>query len=247
MPGTHATVCAEEAATSDRILAHVIEAVARSPVAAAPFRHIYLEQVFPDAVYRRLLDALPDAAVYRADNPAKYTRPDGQCSRQVLALDRGMPAGASTDDTVWAAVTHALMSPALQRAICARFGLRETDRHGRPTSTARPLLVRDLPGYWIEPHPDSRAKQVTMQCYLARDRSQAGLGTTLYALRPFRPSVWVGRERAMRVAGRLPFLPNTGYAFPVRWNSFHGVERLPDAAGVRHTLMNTFYWNRSGS
>ena len=53
-----------------------------------------------------------------------------------------------------------------------------------------------------------------------------------------------GRRPCVSI-GRLEFLSNTCYAFPVRWNSFHGVERLPDDAGVRHTLMNTFYWSRS--
>ena len=45
----------------------------------------------------------------------------------------------------------------------------------------------------------------------------------------------------MQRTGQFPFRPNTGYAFRVRWNSFHGVERIEESSGERHTLMNIYY------
>jgi hypothetical protein len=45
----------------------------------------------------------------------------------------------------------------------------------------------------------------------------------------------------MEKVGQLPFRPNNGYAFGVRWNSFHGVERIAEESGDRHTLMNIYY------
>lgn len=221
----------------DRLLASVIDAVRRSVVQPSPFAHAYLEAVWPVDLYRHLLAVLPAEALYHDDNPAKYGRADGRSCRQVLPLHE-----APADEHLWAAVRDVLVSPELQSAVCAHLGLRARHRNGRPVSASRPVLVRDLPGYWIEPHPDSRAKQITMQFYLAADASQQTLGTTLYRLRPFRPAAWVGRAPLMQPVHRFPFLPNSGYLFPVRWNSFHGVERLPEDAGVRHTLMNTYYW-----
>jgi hypothetical protein len=80
-----------------------------------------------------------------------------------------------------------------------------------------------------------------MQFYLASDSAHEELGTVLYRLRPFRSAVWLGREHVMEKVGQLPFRPNNGYAFGVRWNSFHGVERIAEASGDRHTLMNIYY------
>lgn len=221
----------------DQLLASVIDAVRRATVQRSPFAHAYLEQVWPEDVYADLLASLPPVSRYRDDNPAKYGRPDGRSCRQVLPL--GDPTEISP---LWAGVREILASPDLQAAVCAHFGLRATHADGRPVSASRPVLVRDLPGYWIEPHPDSRAKHITMQFYLPADASQIALGTTLYQLRPFRPAAWMGRTPFMQSVHRFPFTPNSGYIFPVRWNSFHGVERLADDSGVRQTLMNTYYW-----
>jgi hypothetical protein len=221
----------------DRLLASVIDAVRRSRVQRQPFVHAFLEQVWPADVYADLLAALPPASEYRDDNPAKYGRPDGRSCRQVLPL--GDP---TTLDPLWTAVRDVLMASELQAAVCAHVGVRAVRADGRPASSSRPVLVRDLPGYWIEPHPDSRAKQITMQFYLPADAAQSALGTTLYQLRPFRPSAWIGRAPFMHPVHRFPFVPNSGYIFPVRWNSFHGVERLAADSGVRQTLMNTYYW-----
>ncbi len=214
-----------------------MEAVRRSALRTFPFPHARLEDVWPSDVYPLLLASLPPETWYRDDNPAKYGRADGRSCRQVL------PLGALPEPSpLWTAVNHALTSSALHAAVCARFGLRANRRDGRPRSAARPTLVRDLPGYWIEPHPDSRAKHVTLQFYLAADHSQETLGTTLYRLRPFRMAAWLGRVPFMEAVDRLPFRPNSGYCFPVSWRSFHGVDHLPAGAGVRHTLMNTYYW-----
>lgn len=223
----------------EQLLTAVIDAVRRSRVQRRPFAHACLEQVWPAAVYAELLTALPPASQYHDDNPAKYGRPDGRSCRQVLPL-----VDTATLNPLWTVVREVLTAPELQAAVCAHFDLPATRRDGHPVSSSRPVLVRDLPGYWIEPHPDSRAKQITMQLYLPADSSQVALGTTLYQLRPFRPSAWMGRAPFMYPVDRFPFLPNSGYIFPVRWNSFHGVERLAPDSGVRQTLMNTYYWEK---
>lgn len=221
----------------DRVLASVIDAVRRSVVQRWPFAHACLEQVWPPDVYAELLASLPQVGQYRDDAPAKYGRPDGRSCRQVLSL-----SGDTVVQPIWAMVRDVLTSADLHSAVCTHFDLPARRADGRPVSSSRPLLVRDLPGYWIEPHPDSRAKHLTMQCYLAADMSQHTLGTTLYQLRPFQPAAWIGRAPFMVPVHRFPFSPNSGYIFPVRWNSFHGVERLASDAGVRQTLMNTYYW-----
>jgi hypothetical protein len=223
-----------DTALRDEIVAHLLASIEGAPLVTKPFAHINFTSAFPERLYAAMLASLPPDDLYQPADNDKYMRPDGQCSRQVLdllpALDR-LPSGSRS---LWEAVHAALASDALRRSVCARLRVAEK---GFPV----PRLVHDLPGYWIEPHPDSRAKHVTMQFYLAPDAGHEELGTVLYRLSPFRKAVWLRREHVMQRVGQFPFRPNSGYAFGVRWNSFHGVERIADASGERHTLMNIYY------
>src|SRR5258708_38683225 len=54
----------EQSALPETTLAQVINRLRTSEVATDPFPHYYLENVFPDAYYRELLDHLPASTVY---------------------------------------------------------------------------------------------------------------------------------------------------------------------------------------
>ena len=82
-----------------------------------------------------------------------------------------------------------------------------------------------------------------MHFYLPADDSQIDLGTALYRLRLTLPfGSW---QRRFEKVKQFDFRPNSGYAFVVNntltKRSWHGRERLPEGAGVRNTLLNTFY------
>lgn len=218
----------------DEIVDSLVAAIERTPLVRSPFRHVYFTDAFPEPVYRAMRSSLPPRELYEPANAEKYARPDGLSSRVVLDVGPALGRLPAESRELWATVHAALSAPRLRRAICARL---EVAEKGFPL----PRLVHDLPGYWIEPHPDTRAKHVTMQFYLAPDSAHEELGTVLYRLRPFRPAVLLGREHVMEKVGRFPFRPNSGYAFGVRWNSFHGVEPIAEASGERHTLMNIYY------
>ena len=95
-----------------------------------------------------------------------------------------------------------------------------------------PMLLRDLPGYRIGIHGDGQRKAITVQLYLPRDDSQAGLGTVFHE----------GRHgKSARRTKRLHFRPATGYAFPVvRHRSWHSVPQTADGVGERNSLMVTY-------
>ena len=80
--------------------------------------------------------------------------------------------------------------------------------------------------------------------YLPADLSQIRLGTVFYRRGPG-PRSRSDWRSGFTVARELEFRPNSGYAFVVNDNgerqSWHGRERLPAGAGVRNTLLNTFY------
>ena len=111
-------------------------------------------------------------------------------------------------------------------------------------SYCKPSLFRDLEGYEIPPHPDGRAKIVTMQLYLPHDRSQLALGTSLYQRRLTMSGLYSWRGRFRKVK-QFAFQPNSGYAFAVSNSlakkSWHGRESLPQGCGVRNSLLNIYF------
>ena len=83
-----------------------------------------------------------------------------------------------------------------------------------------------------------------MMIYLPRDESQRDLGTSLYKVRPSLKALQ-SKDGWFTEVKRFPFLPNSGFAFAVSnsWKkkSWHGRERLREDAGVRNSLVTTFY------
>jgi len=232
-----------------RVLAHLLARVRAAAVWAEPFFHTYLEEVFPADVYAVLLDNLPPAARY-STGPSAPNVPPGVRTLYNLTADavRRFPAGCRS---VWRGVCAALTDPELKRGLYARlapdlihrFGVEEAgvpDLAGHP----RPTLYRDVEGYGLPPHPDTLKKVVTMHLYLPADASQTHLGTALYRRKPGPLSKGDWRA-SFTLARQFEFRPNTGYAFVVNdgpsRQSWHGRDPLPAGAGVRNTLLNTFY------
>jgi hypothetical protein len=232
---------------------HLLRTITRTQAHQEPFSHIYFENVFPPDVYASILEHLPDPALYTALSEYKHKRADGVSTRDVLALDdAGVAKLPPIERELWQEITRALRSIELKMAIfrklapdlAYRFGVAQ-DTVEKIVAYPKPSLYRDLDGYEIPPHPDGRAKIVTMQFYLPRDRSQVELGTALYE-RHFHPVrglySWHGRFRKVK---QFPFLPNTGYAFAVSNSlgrkSWHGRETVPSGIGVRNSII-TFYF-----
>ncbi|MBA4187441.1 MAG: hypothetical protein C0467_05415 [Planctomycetaceae bacterium] len=235
-----------------RILSHIIQTVKQSPAETRPFGHAYFRDLLPDDVFRAMLDTLPEVGQY-ASSAERHHKDDGggyvraQFPISVTSLDQLAPPGRG----LWRAVGAALTAPELKRAVFTklapdlayRYGIGE-DRVPDLAGYARPTLYRETEGFEIPPHPDTRKKVVTMHLYLPEDQTQIGLGTALYRRRPLALPLGDWRRR-FEVVKQFEFRPNSGYAFVVNntlgKRSWHGRERLPDGAGVRNTLLNTFY------
>ena len=235
------------------VLEHMLESLERTPAHDEPFSHFYIENVFPDDVYVEMLDEFPAPDRYHPLDASKYHNERGISTRDVFSLDAEHLADLPLSKReLWGAVAAALAAPEVKSLVfrklatdlSARFGIPKSEVENL-TSFSKPSLFRDLDGYEIAPHPDGRAKIVTMQLYLPRDRSQLELGTALYRRR-FHSLAgvysWHGRFEKVK---QFVFAPNTGYAFAVSnsWNkkSWHGREQLPSGCGVRNTLLNIYF------
>jgi hypothetical protein len=237
---------------ADRVLAHLLDRLDRTPASDEPFAHVYLEDVLPWDVYHQALGCLPAPELYDQAADRHHNYGAGAFTRSMFPLTPANLARlTSAQRDLFVAVAAALTAPELKEAVYAklarglafRFGVAAADVRQLP-GHARPILYRETDGFEIPPHPDTRKKVVTMHLYWPADRSQLELGTALYRRRLLALPVGPWQRRFVKVK-QFAFQPNSGYAFVVTntltRRSWHGRERLPDGAGVRNTLMNTFY------
>ncbi|HJZ57797.1 MAG TPA: hypothetical protein VKE74_22750 [Gemmataceae bacterium] len=237
---------------ASRALQHLLRRVAETPALTEPFGHVYLTDVLPPDVYWELLDHLPDPGLYAAAAERHYGDGVGNSVRWMFALTiAALDRLPGRQQALWRGVAAALSAPALKRAVYAKLAPDLAYRYAVPESAvpdlagySRPTLYRETDGFEIPPHPDTRKKIVTMHLYLPADLTQLGLGTALYRRRVLALPFGDWRRRFVRVK-QFPFRPNSAYAFVVNntltKRSWHGRERLPEGAGVRNTLLNTFY------
>jgi hypothetical protein len=234
------------------VLNHLLERLACTPPVHEPFSHIYLEDVFPRDVYEHLLTQLPDPTLYNGTAERHYGHAQHGFVRWMFALTPDRLAKLTAEQReFWRAIGAALIAPELKRAMFTKLSKDLAFRYGVPESEtadlpghARPTLYRETAGFEIPPHPDTRKKIVTMHLYCPADRSQLDLGTALYRRRLLAWPLGDWKRRFEKVK-QFVFQPNSGYAFVVnnalRRKSWHGREKLPPGAGVRNTILNTFY------
>jgi hypothetical protein len=225
---------------------HLVAKVQGAHLEQDPFCHIYMEGIFPAAMYPTLLRSLPPKELYEPLNLRRWARADGTSTRDLLYftpenLER-LPGDVAT---LWRSVLGALTSGDFKRALFARLAPDMAERFGTTEDRVPDLecvydlcVVRDTEDYRIKPHPDGLNNLVTMQFYLPEDESYIDLGTSVY-------------RRHKRLIGgsfeevrRFPFKPNSAYAFAVSDSptrtSWHGRDRLSGFTGVRNTMILSF-------
>jgi hypothetical protein len=212
-----------------------------------------LQRFFPDDVYEDMMRLMPSGGYYKPLSTKRHRDEAGASTRDVLPLSpESLAVLPEEHRNFWRQVALALGAPELKRAVflklatdlARRFGMPK-NRVGDIVSYTKPSLFRDLEGYEIAPHPDGRAKLVTMQLYLPADHSQLGLGTAVYERKLTSLSGLVSWKGRFRKVKQFPFHPNSGYAFAVSntlgKKSWHGREQLPPGAGVRNSILNIFF------
>ncbi len=85
---------------------------------------------------------------------------------------------------VWDVVGRALCSRPVRDAFIRRLAAPLQRRFGAGYAKTGmypiPILTRDIPGYLITPHTDTRWKGITVQLYLPRDRAHTDIGTIFH-------------------------------------------------------------------
>jgi len=224
----------------ERLRDGIVASIDAAPAFAAPFYHLVLERVFPDDTYAAMLANMPQAADYRPMHGRSqiHDLADGTHTRVKIDLFpeyiRHLPAQKLA---VWDIVGRALRTAAVRDAFMRRLAPALERRFGadyaRTGMYPVPVLTRDIPGYLITPHTDTRWKGITVQLYLPHDSSIAHIGTIFHDKKP---DGGCGAK-----ARQMSFAPNTGYAFAVGADTWHSADIVGPEVKTRDSILLTYF------
>jgi hypothetical protein len=217
----------------------VVANIEAGRVVERPFFHLQFDRVFPDDIYARMIAAMPAAADYRP-LPGRNNgniRPDGTSTRVKIDLFPEYIRHLTPDKLrIWDVVGRALCSQQVQAAFVQRLAPGLKRRFGKDYAAVGmypiPVLTRDVPGYRIAPHTDTRWKGITVQFYLPRDASVTHIGTIFHERLP---------DGSLPKAAQMTFAPNTGYAFAVGDNTWHSADPVGPEVETRDSILHTYF------
>jgi hypothetical protein len=221
------------------LAAAVVANIEAGREAERPFFHLEFDRVFPDGVYARMIAAMPAAADYRP-LPGRNNgniRPDGASTRVKIDLFPEYIRHLAPEKLgIWDVVGRALCSPEVQAAFVRRLAPGLERRFGKDYAAVGmypiPVLTRDIPGYRITPHTDTRWKGITVQLYLPRDASATHVGTIFHERLP---------DGSLPKTMQMKFAPNTGYAFAVGDNTWHSADPVGPEVETRDSILLTYF------
>jgi len=204
-----------------------------------PFFHLEFDRVFPDDVYAEMIAAMPAAADYRplpGRNNGNILE-DGRSTRVKIDLFPEYIRHLTAEKHgIWDVVGRALCSEEVQAAFVRRLAPGLERRFGKAFAAVGmypiPVLTRDIPGYRITPHTDTRWKGITVQLYLPRDASATHIGTIFHDRLP---------DGSLPKAVQMKFAPNTGYAFAVGDNTWHSADPVGPEVETRDSILLTYF------
>jgi hypothetical protein len=223
----------------ERLRDFIVTSVDSAQASDAPFYHLVLDRIFPDDIYAAMLTNMPNVSDYRPMHGRSkgLDLADGTHTRVKIDLFaeyiRHLPPQKRA---VWDVIGRALCSRAVREAFARRlapalerrFGPRYADVGMYPI----PVLTRDIPGYLITPHTDTRWKGITVQLYLPRDQSTTHIGTIFHEKLA---------DGSLPKVKQMSFAPNTGYAFAVGTDTWHSADPVGPEVRTRDSILLTYF------
>jgi hypothetical protein len=223
----------------DRLCSFIATSVGAASLSEAPFTHLVFDRVFPDDVYASMLANMPEVTDYRPMHGRSkgHDLADGTHTRVKIDLFpeyiRHLPPQKRA---VWDVVGRALCARPVRDAFVRRLAVPLERRFGaRFAKTGMypiPILTRDIPGYLITPHTDTRWKGITVQLYLPRDRSTAHIGTIFHEKLA---------DGSLPKRAQMSFVPNSGYAFAVGTDTWHSADPVGAEVRTRDSILLTYF------
>jgi hypothetical protein len=223
----------------ERLRDFIANSVDAANVADAPFYHLELNRVFPDDIYAAILANTPEVSDYRPMHGRSkgLDLADGTHTRVKIDVFpeyiRHLPPQKRA---VWDVVGRALCSRAVKDAFVRRLAPALQRRFGPDYAKVGmypiPVLTRDIPGYLITPHTDTRWKGITVQLYLPADRANTHIGTIFHEKLA---------DGTLPKKKQMSFAPNSGYAFAVGTDTWHSADPVGREVKTRDSILLTYF------
>ena len=223
----------------ERLSALVAQSVDAARAVEKPFFHLELDRVFPDDIYAQILALKPEATDYRPMHGRSkgHDLTDGTHTRVKIDLFpeyiRNLPPEKRA---LWDVVGRALCSATVKQAFIRRLAPGLSKRFGADFAKVGmypiPILTRDIPGYLITPHTDTKWKGITVQLYLPKDDANTDIGTIFHERLP---------DGSMPKHTQMRFAPNTGYAFAVGSDTWHSADAVHNRVKSRDSILLTYF------
>jgi len=137
---------------------------------------------------------------------------------------------------LWDIVGRALCSEPVKLAFIRRLAPGLSKRFGKNFAKIGmypiPILTRDIPGYLITPHTDTRWKGITVQLYLPKDDANTDIGTIFHEKLP---------DGSLPMRAQMRFARNSGYAFAVGTDTWHSADPVHNRVKTRDSILLTYF------
>jgi hypothetical protein len=245
----------------EAIADHFASALQAAPISFEPWRHVFIENVFPTDFYKEIeqayvsSEALFQDQVHTGDRDI-FTAPYEKRSEFRVSADPAERlAQGPVWDVLWDVLTSRAVFVAIKRALAEELMVRFDDYLGHPQFRDHLdpwlLATKHRTGYHLGPHTDREEKVITCIFNIAESDGLEDLGTALYTARQadFRSN---GRQHfefeKFDLAKVTPFKPNSALIFARQATSFHGVEPLTEenmrGSERRNVQFNLWDWGR---
>jgi hypothetical protein len=224
---------------SDHLANSVVQSIESARAVEKPFFHLEFDRVFPDDTYAQILALMPEPADYRPMHGRSKGQDldDGTHTRVKIDLFpeyiRNLPPEKRA---LWDVVGRALCSEPVKESFIRRLAPGLSKRFGDSFAKVGmypiPILTRDIPGYLITPHTDTRWKGITVQLYLPKDDANADIGTIFHEKGP---------DGSLPKTTKMRFARNTGYAFAVGNDTWHSADPVHNRVKTRDSILLTYF------
>ena len=221
---------------AQRLADFVAQSVDEARAVEKPFFHLEFDRVFPDDIYAQILKLMPESADYRPMHGRSKSQDENPTRVKIDLFPeyiRNLPAEKRA---LWDIVRRALCSDPVKQAFIRRLAPGLSKRFGKDFAQVGmypiPILTRDIPGYLITPHTDTRWKGITVQLYLPETDANTDIGTIFHDVLP---------DGSKPKAAQMRFAPNSGYAFAVGEDTWHSADPVHNRVKTRDSILLTYF------
>jgi hypothetical protein len=219
-----------------RLANFVAQSVDNARAVEKPFFHLEFDRVFPDDIYAQILRLMPESSDYRSMHGQSKVKEGTQTRVKIDLFPEYIRSLPAEKRALWDVVGRALCADPVKQAFIRRLAPGLSKRFGADFAKVGmypiPILTRDIPGYMIPPHTDTRWKGITVQLYLPANDANTDIGTIFHDVLP---------DGSKPKATQMRFAPNSGYAFAVGADTWHSADPVHNRVKTRDSILLTYF------